>query len=96
MGIWEFKDFSSFFSIIISKNNATYKIDRKRYEEWTTNEEQNKLVIAFGELKNLTEKLQKLKIHIYPLILCRAVSGFAKFDMRKNSLDIEPSYLKER
>ncbi|MDG2397491.1 MAG: hypothetical protein P8M03_07570 [Flavobacteriaceae bacterium] len=96
MGIWEFKDFSSFFSIIISKNNATYKIDRKRYEEWTTNEEQNKLVIAFGELKNLTEKLQKLKIHVYPFDLCKAVSGFAKFDIRKNSLDIEPSYLKER
>ena len=69
--------------IEVKSNTAFIKVDRKDFETWTTNEKQNKKLLAGNKLISALNDFNK-ENNLYHNFIAQGTGGYIKYDMYKN------------
>ena len=67
-------------------------VKRKPFERWTTNNNQNKLLLAGNKFINACEDLSKIQ-NVAQFTIAQATNGFIRFDMHKNKYYVNPEVI---
>ena len=75
--------------VTFKNHKPTIELSRRDFETWTTNEKQNKRVIAGNKFISDIKELQEY-CHVYPRHIITATSGFINYDLGKSRYLLNP------
>ena len=76
-------------TVSVKENVPQVEVKRKDFEVWTTNEKQNKKIVAGNKFIQAIKDLEELN-HVFPFHIQNATGNYIQFDGRTNKYRINP------
>jgi hypothetical protein len=81
------------FEVQFDNGIPSVKVERRPFEVWTTNNNQNKLLLAGNKFIKAVEDFNKIQ-DVAQLTISQATRGFVMFDMAKNKYFVNPEIIR--
>ena len=77
-------------NVSVKENLPQVEVKRKDFEVWTTNEKQNKKIVAGNKFIQAIKELEEYQ-HVFPMHIMTATTNYIQFDGRTNKYRINPT-----